>query len=70
VGGNLTVQNNSASTIVNGNTVNGNLQVQDNTAPTQVFTNIVGANLQCQLNSSITGGGNTAQSKQGQCGVF
>jgi hypothetical protein len=69
VGNNLTVQNNTAATIVDGNTVTGNLQDQNNTA-TRVFTNIVGENLQCQQNSSITGGGNTAKSKQGQCAAF
>jgi hypothetical protein len=70
IGGNLTVQNNSASTVVSGNTVTGNLQDQNNTAPTQVFTNTVGNNLQCQQNTSITAGGNTAKSKQGQCVAF
>lgn len=70
VGNNLTVQNNTAATIVNGNTVTGNLQDQNNTAPTQVFTNVVGNDLQCQQDSSITGGGNTARQKQGQCITF
>ena len=70
VGGNLTVQNNPAATIVDGNKVTGNLQDQNNTAPTQVFNNAVKQNLQCQNNSSITGGGNTAGQKQGQCAAF
>jgi len=70
VGGNLTVQSNSAATIVTGNTVTGNLQDQSNTAPTQVSNNGVGGNLVCQSNTSITGGGNTAKSKQGQCSAF
>jgi hypothetical protein len=64
------VQNNTASTNVTGNTVTGNLQDQNNTAATQVFTNSVGSNLQCENNTSITGGGNTARTKQGQCATF
>ena len=70
IGGNLTVQNNSAATTVDGNTVTGNLTDQGNTAPTQVFGNVVTHNLKCQSNSSITGGGNTAGQKQGQCAAF
>jgi hypothetical protein len=70
VTGNLQAQNNSGATIVNGNIVTGNLQDQNNTAATQVFSNIVGNILQCQQNSSITGGGNTAGQKQGQCVAF
>jgi hypothetical protein len=67
VRGNLQVQNNSGATTVDGNTVTNNLQDQNNTGPTQVFNNVVGNNLTCQGDSSITGGGNTANSIQGQC---
>ena len=70
VGGNLEVHNNTGPATIVGNTVAGNLQVQNNTAPTQVFNNTVTQNLQCQNNSSITGGGNTARQKQGQCAAF
>lgn len=70
VGKDLTVQNNSAATIVDGNSVGGSLTDQNNTAATQVFHNVVGNNLQCRQNSAITGGGNTAKSKQGQCAAF
>ncbi|HWE50640.1 MAG TPA: putative Ig domain-containing protein, partial [Bryobacteraceae bacterium] len=70
IGGNLTVQNNTAATAAFGNSVSGNLQDQNNTAPTQIFGNTVGKNLLCQNNPSITGGGNTAKSKQGQCAAF
>jgi hypothetical protein len=55
---------------MDGNTVSGNLQDQDNTGPSQVFNNSIGKNLLCQGNSSITGGGNSAKSKQGQCSAF
>jgi hypothetical protein len=70
VGGDLQVQNNTAATTVAGNTVGGNLQDNNNTAPTQVFTNMIGNNLQCAGDTSITGGANTAKSKQGQCSTF
>jgi hypothetical protein len=70
VGGDLQVHDNTAATTVAGNTVSGNLQDNNNTAPTQVFINIVGNNLQCAGDTSITGGGNTAKAKQGQCSTF
>jgi hypothetical protein len=70
VGGDLTVQSNTAATTIDNNTVIGNLTDQNNTAATQVFTNHVTHNLQCQGNTAISGGGNTAGSKQGQCSRF
>ena len=70
VGGNLEVHDNTAATTVEGNTVGGNLDDNNNTAPTQVFNNVVGNNLACGGDPSITGGGNTAKSKQGQCATF
>ena len=70
VGGNLTDQSNSAATTVDNNTVGNNLNDLNNTAATQVFTNNITHNLQCNGNTSITGGGNTASSKQGQCATF
>jgi hypothetical protein len=70
VHGILAVQNNSAPTSLVGNTVTAILQDQNNSAPTQVFHNRVGGILQCQNNTSITGGGNTARLKQGQCAAF
>jgi hypothetical protein len=42
----------------------------NNSGATQVFSNSVGNSLQCQANSAITGGGNTAKTKQGQCAGF
>jgi uncharacterized repeat protein (TIGR03803 family) len=53
-----------------GNSIGGNLQVISNTALVQIFDNTISNNLQCQSNSSITGGGNTAKSKTGQCSSF
>jgi hypothetical protein len=59
-----------APTVAYGNSVAGNLQDQNNMQPTQVFRNAVGGNLLCHNDSSITGGGNTAKSKLGQCAAF
>ncbi len=72
VGGNLTVQSNTAATTVDSNTVGGNLTDQSNTAATQVFTNYITNNLTCQQNTTISGGGNTVVkgTKQGQCATF
>jgi microsomal dipeptidase-like Zn-dependent dipeptidase len=74
VDGNLTVQGNTSTVLLSANTVSGNLQVQDNTDAaknaTQVLNNQVGKNLLCSGNASITGQGNTAKSKQGQCATF
>lgn len=67
---NLQVQYNTASTQLIGNNVYGNLQDNYNTAATQVTGNTVGNDLQCQNNTAITGGGNTAEKKQGQCAAF
>jgi hypothetical protein len=70
VSGSLQVQSNPGATTMDGNTIGGNLQNQSNTGPTQVFTNVITGTLQCQSNTSITGGGNTAALKQGQCAKF
>jgi hypothetical protein len=70
VTGSLQVQSNTGATTVDGNTVGGSLQDQSNTGATQVFSNIITATLQCQSNTTITGGSNTAASKQGQCAEF
>ncbi len=70
VSGSIQVQSNSGATIIDGNTVGVSLQDQSNTGATQVFTNVIANALQCQSNTSITGGGNTAPTKQGQCAKF
>jgi hypothetical protein len=70
VTGSVQVQSNSGATTIDGNTVGVSLQDQSNTGATQVFTNIIKNALQCQSNTSITGGGNTAATKQGQCARF
>jgi hypothetical protein len=70
VSGNLIVNANGAATSIYSNTVGGSLLDQQNTQPTQVFFNHITGLLTCQSNSSITGGGNTAIKKQGQCAAF
>jgi len=69
-GNDTQVTGNTAAVTVNGNAVGGNLQIQNNTVSNQVFNNVVTNNLQCSGDANITGGGNTAKSKQGQCGGF
>ena len=70
VGNDMQVTSNTNSVVASYNTVNGNLQIQNNTSSSQVFGNTIKGNLQCNGNSTITGGGNTAPSKQGQCSAF
>jgi hypothetical protein len=67
VHGNLQVQNNTAAAAVYNNIVTGNLQIQNNTGSAMVFGNGVSKNLLCDGNTTISGGGNTAHQKQGQC---
>jgi hypothetical protein len=77
VGGNLEVYTNaipisigSPQTFCYGNSVGGNVDVQGNTAPIAVYDNVVGKNLSCSQNTSITGAGNSALKKNGQCAAF
>jgi hypothetical protein len=66
----LQVQSNTGATTMDGNTVGGSLQDQSNTGPTQLVSNNIAGVLQCQSNTTITGSGNTAASKTGQCAKF
>jgi hypothetical protein len=70
VGGNLVVNQNSGTTAIYNNTVGGSLLDQSNSKATQVFFNHVTGILNCQNDAAITGGGNTAIQKQGQCATF
>jgi len=70
ISGSIQIQSNSGATVVNGNTVGVSVQEQSNTGAAQVFNNTIANALQCQSNSSITGGGNKAASKSGQCAKF
>jgi hypothetical protein len=69
IGGNLQVQSNSATTAIYSNSVTGFITDINNTGASQVFTNVSSV-LQCSGNHSITGGGNRAITKQGQCATF
>jgi hypothetical protein len=53
-----------------GNTVGGSLYVNATTAPVEADGNTVAGNLECLGNLSITGSGNAAKRKQGQCAGF
>ena len=77
IGGNLEVQNNSASTSIVGNTIGGALTDQNNVGPTQVLNNTVTGNLQVQNNPASTsiegnsvGGNLTDQNNVGATQVF
>ena len=74
--GNLVSQVNAAAVAIGappgcpGNIVNGNVAVQVNVGPVQVFGNQISGILQCLIDTSITGGGNKAAAKLGQCAAF
>jgi hypothetical protein len=70
IGDNLEISRNVGNTSADANTVKGNLEDYHNTGPAQVFNNVISGNLGCGNNSSITGGGNTAGKKLGQCANF
>lgn len=77
VAGNLQVYTNaipisigSRQNFCYGNSVDGSVDMQGNTAPLAVYDNLVGKNLACSNNTSITGAGNSAQKKNGQCAAF
>jgi len=53
-----------------GNSIGGDLEVNSNTAAVQVFNNTVRDVLSCSSNTSLTGAGNSARSKVGQCSTF
>jgi hypothetical protein len=53
-----------------GNMVGNNLTLQGNTGTTTVYNNLVNKNLACTSNASITGAGNVANKKNGQCSAF
>jgi hypothetical protein len=68
---NLEFHNNGTAVVIGAaNVIGGNLHIQNNTASVQVLSNTIGGNLQCGGNSSISGSGNTAASKSGQCSAF
>jgi hypothetical protein len=78
VGGNVSLLTNATTLAVgspdivacSGNVVGGNLTVQGNTKPTTVYNNLVDKNLVCTSNTSMSGAGNAARKKNGQCAAF
>jgi hypothetical protein len=70
ISGDLLVSANLASTSIDNNIVGGSLADLANLGSTQVFTNHIKGILSCAANSAITGGGNTATKKTGQCAGF
>lgn len=53
-----------------GNTIGGNVTIDVSDGPISVYNNSIGSNLSCQAGGSITGDGNTAKHKLGQCAAF
>jgi MBG domain (YGX type) len=67
---NLQVTNDTGGVTVSTNKVGGDLQVQNDSPSTAVASNTVTGKLQCSGNAGISGSGNTAAQKQGQCAAF
>ena len=65
-----TVQVGSNSGSCSGSVIGGHLEIQNNTALVQGFNNTISDILTCAGNNSVTGGGNSATQKQGQCSAF
>jgi hypothetical protein len=70
IGGDLVVSGNLTPTSIYNNTVGGSLLDVANLQPTQVFSNRINGLLSCTANATITGAGNTATKKTGQCASF
>jgi hypothetical protein len=77
VSGNVTISSNAIPIQIGnpqnfcfGNSFGKNVDILGNTASVTVYENTVGKTLSCSSNTSITGGGNTAQQKGGQCAGF
>ena len=70
ISGNLNVAANNAAIAMYGNSVGGSLLDLANAKPTQVFSNQIKVTLTCAGDSGISGGGNTAPIKLGQCSKF
>ena len=77
VGGNLQVSNNAIPIDIGlpqvfcyGNSFSGNVDIQGNTAAVAFNDNAIAKNLSCSGNASISGSGNIAAKKTGQCSGF
>jgi hypothetical protein len=67
VGGNILLQNNSATTSISGDTAKGNIQVAGNTGMTSVSGNSVNGNIQVQNNTDVTQVVNNSANGNLQC---
>jgi hypothetical protein len=67
---NFSVDYNAGATSIVSNSVGGNLEDLSNTGATLVSGNQITGSLKCLGDTSITGGGNTAAQKPGQCAAF
>jgi hypothetical protein len=70
IGSSLTATANDAAIAIYGNTIGGSLTDTANFQPTQIFSNNIKGSLTCTADVSITGGGNTAKVKTGECAKF
>jgi hypothetical protein len=77
VDGNLRISGNaipveigSTSSACMGNSFGDNVTLDTNTGPVRVYNNAIQKNLSCTGNSTITGSGNSAAKKTGQCTAF
>lgn len=75
--GNLTISGNatpveigSTSSACMGNSFGNNVTLDTNTGAVRVYNNAIQKNLSCTGNTTITGGGNLAGRKTGQCTAF
>ena len=78
VNGDLEIDNNSSTVQVGGSNsgscpgsvIGGHLEIQNNTASVLGFNNTIYDIMTCAGNNSVSGGGNSARSKSGQCSAF
>ena len=68
--GSLAAEHNAGPIAIFGNSISGHLELEGNTSPIQIFNNSVAKGIKCENNTSLTGRGNTASRKEGQCSRF
>jgi hypothetical protein len=69
-GGDIQVLSSSGAATIGYNTVKGNLLLEFDSGAVQVLDNKITKTLACSGDTNISGSGNTAASKQGQCAKF
>jgi hypothetical protein len=78
VNGDLEIDNNASTVQVGGpnsgscpgSVIGGHIEIQNNSALVQGFNNTIYDILTCAGNNSVSGGGNSARQKVGQCSAF